>query len=167
MSVLPTTGEIILASVTLVGGSAGTVAVFWIQGFFDGRKERIKTVEDSVKDLGKEMRAGFDQIAEVINNLRIAAGDSHNQLKDNVASVDRHSLTKLAEVNTRIEVLGVNLERYRGDITKVEGKLEQNTEMGAAHIAALGHVTRQLDAVFRIVDADKRASDRGPTNKNG
>jgi hypothetical protein len=167
MSLLPTTGEIILASVTLVGGSAGTVAVFWIQGFFDGRKERIKTVEDSVRDLGKEMRAGFDQLATVINNLRIAGDESHSQLTDKIAGVDRHSLTKLAEVNTRIEVLGVNLERYRSDITKVEGKLEQNTEMGAAHISALGHVTRQLDAVFRIVDAQERASDKGPSNKNG
>lgn len=129
-----------LASALLgVGGTlVAGMLVYFIRGFFDGRKEKSDSTASDLKAFLKEFHVFQVQYA-----------------KDQTALM------------TTVQHLENKVESYQLSVAKYEGQSEQQMQLIASHIQTLGHMSRQLDAIFKVVDAPKRATDANRAASNG
>jgi septation ring formation regulator EzrA len=138
----------VMTIATMVIGASGSVVWFWIQGYFDSKKDKIRAAEDGVKALHKDLKDVREDLVSAILQLKEASSVAYGQLKDRISEVDRDTIKRLSDLSTRVEVLSTNLDQHRKEFVKVEGRIELHAKAAEAHTAILGGMTDKLGAIL-------------------
>lgn len=125
--------SIIMAVVgALIAGAVGLLFYFVKKYFERGDKERDQ-FKDDAKELTKEI------------------GELKSAHTTQATALDKISL-QLKTIND----LMIDQIKEQG---KVEGRLDEHISMIANYIQTIGHMSRQMEAIFRFIDAKDRPTD--------
>jgi len=64
-----------------------------------------------------------------------------------------------AHLKEKTDRIDSTVGNYTKDLGKIEGRLDEHINMIANYIQTIGHISRQMDAVFKYIDADRRSTD--------
>jgi len=64
-----------------------------------------------------------------------------------------------AHLKEKTDRIDSTVGNYTKDLGKIEGRLDEHINMIANYIQTIGHISRQMDAVFKYIDADRRPTD--------
>lgn len=139
------TGEMLMAIV----GSLATAILglfFWfIRQYFVKGEEDTKEVKADAKALMKELAALKTTDASLEATIKALCKRSEDQI------------AALRELKLSLDNGFREMIREQG---KLEGRLDEHISMTASYTQSIGHMSRQIDALFRFVDAPKRATER-------
>lgn len=65
-----------------------------------------------------------------------------------------------ATMGGELKALREMLSNYMQGVSELKGRVDDAVQQQAAHISTIGHLSRQIDALFNIVEAGKRLSDQ-------
>lgn len=91
---------------------------------------------------------------------------NQEKIAKNSEKISREVLSTLHEIRAGMVYLKEKTDHvdrmvnnYAKDLGKVEGRLDEHINMIANYIQTIGHISRQMDAVFKYIDADRRPTD--------
>ena len=137
-------------SITMViAGAVGTGLVgllFWfVTQYFDGSGKEQKTLVKKVDALS---------ISDAKTDTKLQA----------IAKVLDHQSMSLGKLMSKTSEISGMMNSNSKDVAKLEGRLDEHMSMISNYIQTIGHMSRQIDALFRYVDgANQRSTDERKT----
>jgi len=131
-----------------IGGGVLTGAVgmlfFFVKRYFSRSEEDLKKNRDDIAKMLCE-----------VSTYRVGMSESHAQIK---ATCDGIS-TALSDIYKKTSHNDAKTTDLSKDLARMEGRLDEHLSMLSNYIQAISHMTKQVNALFKYVDADKRATD--------
>jgi len=113
------------------------MAVWIVQGFAKGRQDKVDDTRKRLDDHEKLTSEAIKEVSAALVQGQLASARMEGQL------------TALHET----------LKGYTQGVSELKGRLDDTVAQQSAHIATISHMSRQIDALFTVVDGAKRASD--------
>lgn len=147
--------EIAVGLITAIGA----LFVFLLKNFFAERKRRIKAAEIEIKKVREKSEKQIDELKCLMVNIKDDVRKSYELLKDKINENEKQQIKDHAEIRGRLEVVSQAVSGYSENVSKLSGRVDDQLNMTASHIATISHMSKQITALFKIADAKKRASD--------
>ena len=139
--------------VAIAWGAAGALTtglvalLFWfVKKYF----EKTEKESDGFKRENKELADKIDRIHEDIENLYSKV----------TARIDDSN----KGICERMQNLSDTIHQSGKETAKIEGRLDEHINMISSFISTIGHMGRQIDALFKYVDGNNRATDQKQQN---
>lgn len=149
----PITSAILAAAGAFVAGLAGWV----VTSLARERQSKVKELAKRAEKMAKEQSARLSEKADGDVVARLV------QKLDEIREAQRTSelawVERQAKAEAQLTILANNLQGYTNSVSKLEGRVDDMVDQNASQIATLSHLARQMDAIFKVIDARKRASD--------
>lgn len=147
--------EIAVALVT----AFGALFVWLIKHFFAERKRRLVAVEQAAKKERDKRDKQASDLMTALGGIKDMVRSSHESLKDRINEAEKTHIRDFGELRGKVEALAGQVAAANEGVSKVTGRVDDQVQMVATHISTISHLTKQIDALFRIVEAKKRTSD--------
>lgn len=145
----------------LVALGGGVVALFGflVKHFFAERKRRLRVVEIATNKQREKSDKSIEELKTLMHGVRDDVRRSHEVLKDRINEIEKTHIRDFGQLSGKVEALSTQVAGTNDGVSKVTGRVDDQVQLVAAHIATISHLTKQIDALFRIVEAKKRTSD--------
>lgn len=145
-------------------GAIGALFVFLLKHFFAEKKRRLKLAEMEIKRVRDKAEKQIEELKNLMLGIREDVHKSHSVLKDKINDAEKQNIREYAELRGKLDNIASTVSTYSENVSKLSGRVDDQLNMTANHIATISHMSKQIDALFKIADAKKRASDCQETN---
>lgn len=140
-------------------GLLGGLLMYWVKSFFEDRHKRTEETKTDLKETKDKQDKEFKEILKLMSEMKDDLQHNHNTLKDSLNETEKRNIKEHAEVFAKIGTMGHQVTQCMESISEMKGRLNDQITLGSSHISTIGHMSRQIDALFRAIDAQKRATD--------
>jgi hypothetical protein len=147
--------QIITGIIGIFFAVMSAVATYVALGFLKARKEAVKKL-----DVAQDKTNGkIDKLVEVLNTTKIDLIATQRDLAQKIGENDKVTAIAMATMMGKQEMLAQSVTHHQHAFAKLEGRLEDSIEQNNKFISSMSHMGKQIDALFTVVDAPRRASD--------
>lgn len=139
--------------------AVGALFVFLLKNFFAERKRRIRLAEIELKRVRDKAEKQIDELKDLLLAVKDDVRSSHSVLKDKINENEKQQIREYGELRGKLDTVATSVSAYSENVSKLSGRVDDQLNMTASHIATISHMSKQIDALFKIADAKKRASD--------
>lgn len=147
--------EIAVALVT----AFGALFVFLLKHFFAERKRRLISLERKARAESDKRDKQIADLMTLLGTIKDNVRASHDSLKERINDAEKTHIRDFGQLSGKVEALAGQVAGTNEGVSKVTGRVDDQVQLVASHIATISHLTKQIDALFKVVDARKRASD--------
>ena len=137
----------------------GALFIFLLKNFFSERKKRLKAAEVKIEKVKENLDKKIEEITCLIVAIKEDVHKYHDSLKDKINEAEKQHIKDFGEMRGQVNVMANSLNSYSENVAKLTGRVDDQLDITASHINTISHMSRQLEALFKVVDAKKRASD--------
>lgn len=140
---------------TLVSG----LLLYFVKEFFKSRKENSQENQQKIEETEKQSEKSDEKLLSEMKEMRSEFGQKLEDLRERQHSMELKFTQEIGEVSRKLEASTTRLDASTKEVHKLEGRITEHMQSINRFTEEMRSVNEKFAAVFRYMDAAKRASD--------